>query len=180
MRAVKLRAPGGLDRLDMVNLDEPGTPGPGEIRVRIHANSLNYHDYAVALGLIPAADGRIPMSDGAGVVEAVGEGVTELVHGDAVVSCFFPLLAGRPAAARKFFQCAGDGIDGYARETVVCPGHLVYEISQGLQPRRSRDVAVRGAHRLARARRRRQSKPETACSFSAPAESQCSPYSSPK
>ncbi len=73
MQAIQLRAPGGLDHLDVVDLAAPGEPGPGEIKVRLHASSLNFHDYAVVAGMIPAADGRIPMSDGAGVVEAVGE-----------------------------------------------------------------------------------------------------------
>jgi len=43
-------------------------PAPGEIRVRVHASSLNFHDYSVVSGVIPTEDGRIPMSDGAGVV----------------------------------------------------------------------------------------------------------------
>lgn len=74
MRAVRLRAPASLDNLTLTDLADPGQPGPGEIRVRLAASSLNFHDYAVVAGMIPAADGRIPMSDGAGVVEAVGEG----------------------------------------------------------------------------------------------------------
>ena len=60
----------------------PGEPGPGEIRVRIHASSLNFHDYGVACRREPVDDGRIPMSDGAGVVQAVGDGVDEFNAGD--------------------------------------------------------------------------------------------------
>jgi NADPH:quinone reductase-like Zn-dependent oxidoreductase len=47
----------------------------------VHATSLNFHDLLVANGGIPTSDGRILMSDGAGVVEAVGEGVTEFKAG---------------------------------------------------------------------------------------------------
>src|SRR4051812_49243242 len=90
MKAIRLRAPGGLNRLTQVEMPDPGPPGAGEIRVRLHASSLNYHDFSVANGAIPAEDGRIPMSDGAGVVEAVGSGVRGLAPGDHVVSCFFP------------------------------------------------------------------------------------------
>ena len=93
MKALKLAAPGGLDRLAVVELDEPGAPGPGEIRVRIRASSLNFHDLGVVSGRSPTADGRIPMSDGAGEVEAVGDGVSEFAPGDLVVSCFFPFCA---------------------------------------------------------------------------------------
>jgi NADPH:quinone reductase-like Zn-dependent oxidoreductase len=121
MRALRLAAPGGLENLVVTEMADPGAPGPGEIRVRIHASSLNYHDLGVVSGRSRAADGRIPMSDGAGVVEAVGEGVREFAPGDAVVSCFFPhWLDGEPAIA-DFSQTPGDGIDGYAREVVVTP-----------------------------------------------------------
>ena len=79
MRAVVLRAPGGLNQLELRDLPDPGQPGVGQIRVAIHATSLNFHDLLVANGSIPTTDGRILMSDGAGVVEAVGEGVTEVI-----------------------------------------------------------------------------------------------------
>ena len=89
MRAIKLKKPGGLDKLEIANVDVI-EPKPGEIRIRNHASSLNFHDYVVAIGLLPVDDGRIPMSDGAGIVEAVGAGVTEFQPGDRVMSCFFP------------------------------------------------------------------------------------------
>src|SRR5688572_24926532 len=121
MKAIVLRSPGGLDRLELIEMPEPGPPGPGEIRVRLHASSLNYHDYLVATGRIRTADGRIPMSDGAGVVEAVGEGVTAFTVGDHVISCFFPEWQDGPPAVGDFSTVPGDGVDGYAREVVVRP-----------------------------------------------------------
>ena len=90
MKAIRTGATAGLDNLTLADIADPGAPGPGAIRVRLHANALNFHDYAVAVGAIPAAAGRILMSDGAGVVEAVGEGAQEFAVGDHVVSCFFP------------------------------------------------------------------------------------------
>src|SRR5690606_1980830 len=66
-------------------------------------------------------DGRIPLADGAGVVEAVGEGVDEFAAGDAVVSCFFPLWQDGPAVDGDFRRVPGAGLDGYAREAVVRP-----------------------------------------------------------
>jgi NADPH:quinone reductase-like Zn-dependent oxidoreductase len=119
MRKLVIRAPGGLDRLEMVADVDPGLPGPGQIRVALHASSLNFHDYMVASQEGRAADGRIPLSDGAGVVEAVGAGVSEFAVGDHVVSTFFPeWLAGRPARP-DFQRTPGDGIDGYARSCVI-------------------------------------------------------------
>nr|WP_262031679.1 NAD(P)-dependent alcohol dehydrogenase [Microvirga sp. Mcv34] len=121
MKGITLRSPGGLDRLELIEMPDPGAPGPGEIRVRVHASSLNYHDYGVVSGRMPTADGRIPMSDGAGMVEAVGEGVTEFKAGDPVVSCFFPgWLEGLPTVS-NFSSTPGDGVDGYARQVVVRP-----------------------------------------------------------
>ena len=121
MRGIILRAPGGLDRLEPVEMPDPGAPGPGEVRIRLHASSLNYHDYGVVSGRMPTADRRIPMSDGAGVVEAAGDGVTEFAPGDHVVSCFFPGWIEGPPPMADFSTVPGDGADGYARETVVCP-----------------------------------------------------------
>jgi NADPH:quinone reductase-like Zn-dependent oxidoreductase len=121
MRGVVVRSPGGLDQLELVEMRDPGAPGPGEIRVRVHASSLNYHDYAVVSGRMRTTDGRIPMSDGAGVVEAVGEDVSEFKAGDHVVSVFFPTWQEGPARVGDFSTVPGDGIDGYAREAVVCP-----------------------------------------------------------
>lgn len=118
MKAVFLRSPGGLT---VGTTDDPGDPGPGQIRVLIHGSSLNFHDYIVTSGAVPTADGRIPMSDGAGVVESVGEGVTEFVPGDAVVSLFFPQWQSGPAHVSDFAGTPGDGVDGYAREVVVRP-----------------------------------------------------------
>ncbi|MFT4102542.1 MAG: NAD(P)-dependent alcohol dehydrogenase [Burkholderiaceae bacterium] len=121
MKAIVVRTPGGLDRLEIRDLPDPGQPGPGQIRVALHASSLNSHDLQVAKGSIPAEDGRVLMSDGAGVVEAVGEGVAEFKVGDHVVSCFFPQWSdGAPhAAVGNFRGTPGDGIDGYAAEHTV-------------------------------------------------------------
>ena len=119
--AIRLKAPGGLDALYADTLADPGAPGPGQIRVALAASSLNYHDYAVVMGMLPSADGRIPMSDGAGTVEAVGDGVTQFKAGDAVVSTFFTDWNDGHPPATAFTSVPGDGIDGYARQTVVTP-----------------------------------------------------------
>lgn len=132
MKAIRTGGqPSTLDTLEYVEVDEPSAPGPGEITVRIRASSLNYHDFAVVVGMIPSAAGRIPMSDGAGEVTAVGEGVTEYAVGDLVVSTFFPdWLDGTPPAT-AFTRVPGDGIDGYARESVTAPTHWFTRVPKG-------------------------------------------------
>lgn len=94
-------------------------PRVGEITVRLFASSLNYHDFAVVSGMWGPSEPRIPMADGAGEVIAVGEDVSEFAVGDHVVSTFFPdWLSGEPMI-EGFASVPGDGIDGYARETVT-------------------------------------------------------------
>lgn len=122
MKAIRTGAtPSTLEGLEFTDIDDAPEPGPGEITVAIKASSLNYHDYAVVTGMIPSEQGRIPMSDGAGEVTAVGEGVTEFAVGGHVVSTFFPdWLDGEPPQS-AFTRVPGDGIDGYARESVTAP-----------------------------------------------------------
>lgn len=123
MKTIAVRNPATLESLELQNRPDPGEPRPGEIRVRLHASSLNFHDLSVVTGIIPTEDGRIPMSDGAGVVEAVGPEVTEFQPGDHVVSTFFPQWLSGPPRIGDFSTTPGDGIDGYARESVVRPVH---------------------------------------------------------
>ena len=131
MQAIQLAAPGGLDKLNLVDLPAPAAPQAGEIQVRVHASSLNYHDLAVVLGRAATADGRIPMADGAGVVTAVGAGVTEFTVGDAVVSTFFPQWLSGGQVPFTFATVPGDGIDGFAREQVTMPATSFTHAPQG-------------------------------------------------
>lgn len=133
MKAMTLKQPGGFDQITVTELADPGQPGPGEIRVAIKASSLNFHDLLVANGSVPTAADRILMSDGAGVVEAVGEGVEEFAVGDNVVSTFFPNWpAGKPfAGVGHFDYTPGDGAQGLAAEYVVRPVSAFTKAPQG-------------------------------------------------
>lgn len=120
MRVIQLNKPGGLDQLQVVEQPDP-TPGADEVLVKWHASSLNYHDYLVAIGGLPVEDQRIPMSDGAGEVIAVGAAVSEWQVGDKVMSVFFPdWLDGRPSV-EKIAAIPGDSVDGYARDKACLP-----------------------------------------------------------
>ncbi len=80
-RAIQIAAVGGPEQLRVADV-EVGDPGPGEIRIRHHACGLNYLDVYHRTGLYPL---KLPHGigmEGAGVVEAVGEGVTHLEAGD--------------------------------------------------------------------------------------------------
>ncbi|WP_041842104.1 zinc-dependent alcohol dehydrogenase family protein [Actinoplanes friuliensis] len=66
-------------------------PGPGQIRVKVHAAAMNYRDALVRDGHYgsTAASELVPLSDGAGVVDAVGAGVETWTAGDRVISVYF-------------------------------------------------------------------------------------------
>ena len=118
IKTIYVQAGGGFEQVS-VGLSEPRDPAAGEITVRLYASSLNYHDFLVVSGATPPQERRIPMSDGAGEVIAVGEGVSEFAVGDHVVSTFFPdWLDGAPHFI-GFSRVPGDGMDGYAREQVT-------------------------------------------------------------
>jgi NADPH:quinone reductase len=80
-RAIQIAAFGGPENMQLVDLPV-GEPGPGEIRIRHLACGLNFIDVYQRTGMYPNA---LPLSlgmEGAGVVEAVGAGVTHLAAGD--------------------------------------------------------------------------------------------------
>jgi NADPH:quinone reductase-like Zn-dependent oxidoreductase len=122
MKPVRLRTPGGLENLKPLEEDHSG-PGPGELLVRIRASSLNAHDDMVVRGKIPCADGRIPLSDGAGEVLAVGDDVDDFRVGDTVVSTFWPYWLGGVMTPSVKRVIPGESVDGYAREHVCMPAH---------------------------------------------------------
>ncbi|WP_437801330.1 zinc-dependent alcohol dehydrogenase family protein [Sorangium sp. So ce693] len=133
MRSIRLRAPGGLHQLHLVEEDRP-EPGPGELLIRVRASSLNFHDHMVVLGKIPCADDRIPMTDGAGEVIEVGAGVDEFHPGQTVVSTFYPhWLAGEPTPTAKR-DIPGEMVDGYAREYACMPAHAFTKAPTGYTP----------------------------------------------
>ncbi|EKT4532147.1 NAD(P)-dependent alcohol dehydrogenase [Pseudomonas putida] len=117
-KAIYVQPGGGYDKVE-VGTCEAQAPQAGEITVRLHASSLNYHDFAVVSGMWGPSERRIPMADGAGEVVAVGAGVTEFQVGDNVVSTFFPDWLDGQANVEGFAGVPGDGIDGYAREQVT-------------------------------------------------------------
>ena len=109
----------GIEKLALDQSAIP-EPGPGEIVMEVHACSLNYRDLMTVTGLYnpKLALPRVPLSDGAGLVHAVGEGVTDLKAGDRVAGIFMQnWLDGAPDAA-KYQGALGGDIDGMAAQYV--------------------------------------------------------------
>jgi NADPH:quinone reductase-like Zn-dependent oxidoreductase len=100
MRALVLEGDAGIDHLSVV--DRPaGEPAAGQVAVTMKAASLNYRDLATVQS--PMIKGRlplVPLSDGCGVVTAIGPGVRRVAVGDRVAPLFFQdWFGGEPTAA---------------------------------------------------------------------------------
>jgi NADPH:quinone reductase-like Zn-dependent oxidoreductase len=120
MRAYQILHGASIDGLQCIDYPERDL-GLGEVRIRVHAVSLNYRDLMVASGnyLVTVEDPIIPCSDGAGEVLAVGPGVTRVQVGDRVAGSFFPhWLDGAPTPTKVRHGLGGD-IDGMLAEEVI-------------------------------------------------------------
>ena len=129
-KAIYVQPGGGYDKV-VVGSCAAAAPAAGEITVRLRASSLNYHDFAVVSGMWGPSVPRIPMADGAGEVIAVGAGVGEFAVGDHVVSTFFPTWLDGEPRVEGFATVPGDGVDGYARETVTAPASAFTRAPRG-------------------------------------------------
>src|SRR5258707_8267305 len=128
-----------IDRIDGIVLrsSEDPRPGPKEILMRVRASSLNYRDLMVLKGggRGPTKLGVVPLSDGAGEVAAIGEGVTRVKLGDRVIGTFHPRWFGGPLSADYLTDRLGANLDGMLAEyavfneeaVVVLPSHLSFE-----------------------------------------------------
>jgi NADPH:quinone reductase-like Zn-dependent oxidoreductase len=123
----------GIDNLALIEKDS-AQPGPGQVLVRIHAISLNYRDLMVVQGRynpkmkLP----RVPCSDGAGEVVAVGPGVTEWKPEDRVAGTFFQnWIEGQPSAAKQKGALGGD-IDGMLATEIVLPADGLVRVPEHL------------------------------------------------
>ena len=104
-------------------------PGPGEVAVSMRAASLNYRDLLVA----QRCSDVVPLSDGAGVIAAIGDGVGGLAEGDRVVIGFMPAwVEGEFSEAKKASSLGGPGADGVLTERLVVPASAVVRLPDGM------------------------------------------------
>ena len=107
----------GIDRVRQVTMDDPH-PGPGQVLVKLNAASINYRDFMICAGRFGSPNDLpiVPLSDGAGEVVAVGEGVASLGIGDHVAPLFFPCWISGDALGDERAVSTGLEADGCLRE----------------------------------------------------------------
>lgn len=108
----------GLENLKLQSIDDPTSPNKGEVLIQFKNVSINYRDTLVIAGKY---DPRfplpmVPLSDGAGVVLEVGEGVTDFKVGDSVITAFAPEWRDGIPRREEFRNSLGGPLDGTMRE----------------------------------------------------------------
>jgi NADPH2:quinone reductase len=125
MRAVRIHDDGGPEVLVLEEAPDP-EPGPGEVLVRLRASALNRLDVFVRQGLPSVPKPRILGADGAGVVEALGDGVTGFDQGERVV-----LNPGIEVGGGRI-HVIGEHGDGTNAELIAVPATNVHPIPESL------------------------------------------------
>ena len=121
MKVIELRDAWQLDNLTCAERPLP-EPGPGQALVRLTAASLNYRDWVLIQGGYGRVAGGlplIPLSDGAGVVEAVGAGVTRVAPGDRVCPIMFQAWLDGELQEGHYTRVLGGPLDGVAAEAIL-------------------------------------------------------------
>ncbi len=107
---------------------EPPKPNFGQVAIRVRAASLNYRDLILAAN--PKIENRVPLSDGAGEIIEIGEGVTSWKIGDRVCANFFRDWQSGRFQARYHDAALGGSVDGMLSEIAVFPAHSLVEIPE--------------------------------------------------
>ena len=154
MRAWRL--PAGctsVEQLELVELPRPD-PAPGEVLVRVHATSLNYRDQAIAQGRYFGAAIKVAgtaLSDGAGVVEAVGPQVKALVPGDRVAGTFFTAWLEGPPPPAKGEALGCPPAKGMLADYVALPETGVVKLAHSLTFEEAATLPCAGVTEIGRA-----------------------------
>lgn len=122
MRAIQINEHGAADVLTPVDLDIP-VPESGQVLVRTTALGVNYIDTYLREGIYPSDLPFIPGSEGAGVVEAAGEGTAGLVVGDRVAWCQVPgSYAQYVLAPAESLVAVPDGVEDHVAASMLLQG----------------------------------------------------------
>lgn len=149
MRAVCFHHTGGPDVLSVCALPVP-EPGPGEVRLKLAAASVNFLDVWLRKGALPAPLPHVPGCDGAGVADAVGTGVTGIAAGAPYLiapglSCgVCPACDAGDTFLCPEFSIVGTGTPGTYAEYVVVPARNLIPIPSGIDMPAAATLGVAG------------------------------------
>jgi NADPH:quinone reductase-like Zn-dependent oxidoreductase len=120
VKAYRIDRFGSVDGIMLRSSEDP-RPGLGEVLMRVRASSLNYRDLMVLKGggRGPTKLGVVPLSDGAGEVAAMGDGVTRVKVGDRIAGTFHPRWFGGPIRPEYLTDRLGANLDGVLAEYAV-------------------------------------------------------------
>jgi NADPH:quinone reductase-like Zn-dependent oxidoreductase len=133
MKVYEIQGSFGMDNLRPAERPEPST-GPGQVRLRLRAVSLNYRDLMMVRGHYNPRQPLplVPCSDGVGEVIEIGAGVSRVAVGDRVATLFSQSwLAGAPTAD-KLKGTLGGPLDGTLAEEMTLPAHGVVAVPEYL------------------------------------------------
>jgi NADPH:quinone reductase-like Zn-dependent oxidoreductase len=145
MRAYEIGEQQGRESLRHTDRPEP-VPGAGEVVVRVIAAGLNYRDLMVLRGQYGAnnPETRVPLSDGVGVVESIGEGVTDIALGTRVIAPHFLSWASGKFSMSAFGQDIGVTRDGWLAERITLPASALIPVPDGISNQTAATIAVAG------------------------------------
>ncbi|MGW7674456.1 NADPH:quinone reductase [Streptomyces sp. NPDC054775] len=143
MKAITYTATGGPDVLTLTERPIP-VPGPGEVRVRVHVSGVNPTDWKARRSTTPSGE-QVPNQDGAGVIDAVGPGVSENRKGERVWLW--------EAAYHRAEGTAQEYVTLPSRQAVTLPSHASFDLGAALgipalTAHRTLTLAEGGPHRL--------------------------------
>lgn len=133
MRAYRFDSFDSLDELRMREEADP-VPQRGEVLVRVRATSLNFRDLAMVRGRYPrkCVPGHVPLSDAAGEIVAVGEGVSAFAAGDRVMGTFHPRWFGGEMPSTIQTDSYGAENDGWLCQLKAVSQEAVVRLPDGL------------------------------------------------
>lgn len=133
MKAYHLNGHAGAGGLVQADVSKP-EPANAEVRIRVEAASLNYRDLLILDRAGQGAlNGRVPLCDGAGVVDAIGSNVVQWQVGDRVAASYFRDWVSGPFKASYISSALGSStMDGMLAEYVVLPATALVSVPEHL------------------------------------------------
>jgi NADPH:quinone reductase-like Zn-dependent oxidoreductase len=139
------------------------SPGPGEVLIRVHYAGIAARDQGIAMQQFPVPPGprpatRIPLSEGAGEVLAVGAGETRIRPGDRVTSVHWANWVHGPWTSANYAADVGNTIDGWLGEMVILPEQCLAKLPDSVSFEAAATLAGSGVtawhalHEVARVR----------------------------